>query len=283
MRFTFVARRTSRRGPGGWTEATLRQSATYVGQVGRGQESLHSPGAGMTSAGPSTNIKTPFGVNSFSMIDRQQMTFTRLIHLTLDATFKPKDPDSRTFGGDGATQRAALREELKTMDSRIVPFAHTSLTNNYLKNIAEISGPSGQICDREILRGRLVGLLFFTETERSLAFMQKLKAFHQKHRNDFIVVAISMGGKEMKDITQQHGFYHCTHRNGATWVKRDAGLMVRPWTPLPRLVVVNGTTGEEITSSGLTAVITQPETCFEEWRKGNTGHNWWDYVKVAYV
>ncbi|CAJ16353.1 hypothetical protein, conserved [Trypanosoma brucei brucei TREU927] len=285
MRCCSTALRTGRRGPGGWTEPRLQQATSTdfmrdsTGTGGDNNNNNNNDGG----KGPSSALKRHFNVNDFSMIERQQMTLTKLMRITMDATFKPKDPDSRTYGGDGATQRAALREELKTMDSRIVPFAHEEILNDYLKNIVELSGPSGQRYDREMLRGRLVGLLFFTETDRSLAFMRLLREFHQRHRRDFVVVAISLGGKEMMDITRQHGFYHCSHRDGATWVQRDTGLMVRPWTPLPRLIVVNGTSGEEITSSGVTAVKAHPNTCFEKWKNGEEGCDWWDYIKTFYM
>ncbi|EAN94840.1 hypothetical protein C3747_133g38 [Trypanosoma cruzi] len=281
MRRTAPLRRTSRRGPGGWTEPTLRQAAALVdGNATSG--AARGPSTSFVGT-PSPAVKSAFGVDDFSMIRRQQMTFTKLIQLTMDATFRPKDSDSQIYGGDGATQRTALREELKTMDRRITPFAHEELLNDYLKNIVAFSGPSGQVCDRELLRGRLVGLLFFTESEWSLAFMRKLKSFHQRHRQDFVVIAISLAGKEMMDVTRQHGFFHCAHRDGATWVSRDAGVMIRPLTPLPRLIVVDGKNGEEITRSGLTAVLTHPDTCFAAWRRGAPGHEWWDYLKTFYL
>ncbi|KEG08699.1 hypothetical protein DQ04_06621030 [Trypanosoma grayi] len=278
MRRSAILRRTSRRSPGGWTDPTLQQAAAYA----KGGATTGGPSTTFASANSSA-VRRAFGVEDFSMIERQQMTLTKLLRMTMDATFKPKDPDSRSNGGDGATQRAALREELKTMDNRITPFAHDDILNDYLKNIVGISGPSGQQGDRELLRGRLVGLLFFTESERSLSFMRRLQPVHQTHRQDFVVVAISLAGKEMMDVTRQYGFFHCTHRNGATWVKRDAGLMVRPVTPLPRLIVVDGTTGAEITRSGVTAVITHPDTCFAAWRCGEPGHEWWDYFKTLYI
>ncbi|ESL09521.1 hypothetical protein TRSC58_02756 [Trypanosoma rangeli SC58] len=286
MRYTALLTRTSRRGPGGWTEPTLRRAEAFVDGHASGGRSTDAAARGPPTAfigSPSSSVKGAFGVEDFSMIKRQQMTLTKLMHLTMDATFRPKDPDSQVYGGDGATQRAALREELKTMDHRITPFAHEELLNDYLKNVMALTGPSGQVCDRELLRGRLVGLFFFTESERSLAFMRQLQPFHQKHRQDFVVLAISLGGKEMVDVTRQHGFFHCTHRNGATWVTRDAGLMVRPVSPLPRLIVVDGTSGEEITRSGLTAVVTHPDTCFQAWRRGAPGHEWWDYFKTFYL
>ncbi|AIN98042.1 hypothetical protein LPMP_205510 [Leishmania panamensis] len=228
-------------------------------------------------------LQHAFGSGDFSMVDRQQLTLTRLIHLMLDATLKPRDPDSRGFGGDGATKLAEQREELKTMDQRIVPFQHDDVMNDYLKNIDRLHSPSGALCQRDVLKGRLVGLLFFTESERSLTFMRYLQVFHRRHSPDFVVVAVSLAAKEMMDITRSFGFFHCTHRDGASWVSRDAGLVLRPFVALPRLIVVNGTSGIEVTRGGVTAVMANPETCFQAWRRGEGGFRYRDWFKSMYM
>ncbi|KPI88167.1 hypothetical protein ABL78_2744 [Leptomonas seymouri] len=265
------------------------------------QDVLKGGAAGKTNHGANTNwlggdrgkaipdtleratMQHAFGAGEFSMVDRKQLTLTRLMRLMMDATLKPRDADSRAFGGDGATKLAEQREELKTMDQRIVPFQHDELLNDYLKNMDRLHTPSGALCQREVLLGRLVGILFFTESERSLAFMRHLQLFHKLHSPDFVVVAVSLGGKEMMDVTRSLGFFHCTHRDGATWVTRDAGLMVRPFMPLPRLVIVNGTTGIEVTRGGVTAVMANPETCFQAWRRGESGYCYWDFLQSMYL
>lgn len=224
-----------------------------------------------------------FGAGEWSMVKRQNLTMTRVLQLMADATLKPRDADSRAFGGDGATKLAEQREELKTMDQRVVPFQHEDLLDDYLKNVDRLHTPSGAICEREVLKGRLVGLLFFTESERSLAFMRMLQPFHKKHSPDFVTVACSLAGKEMMDVTRSFGFFHCTHRDGSTWVARDAGLMVRPFTPMPRLLILNGTTGKEITRYGLTGVVAKPDTCFEAWRRGESGYEFRDLLKTIYL
>ncbi|KPA75237.1 putative mitochondrial hypothetical protein [Leptomonas pyrrhocoris] len=224
-----------------------------------------------------------FGAGEFSMVDRQKVTLTRFLRLLMDATLKPRDADSRVFGGDGATKLAEQREELKTLDQRIAPFQHDELLNDYLKNMDRLHTPSGAICEREVLLGRLVGILFFTESERSLDFMRRLQPFHKTHSPDFVVVAVSLAGKEMMDVTRSLGFFHCTHRDGATWVTRDCGLMIRPFMPLPRLLIVNGTTGIEVTRGGVTAVVANPSTCFQAWRRGDRGYSYRDFLQSMYL
>ncbi|KAK7198827.1 hypothetical protein NESM_000848400 [Novymonas esmeraldas] len=229
------------------------------------------------------SVQHAFGYGDFSMVDRQSLTITRLARLLLDATLKPRDADSRAFGGDGATKLAEQREELKTMDQRIVPFQHDDVMNDYLKNVDRLHSPSGALCQREVLKGRLVGLLFFTESERSLTFMRHLQPFHKRHSPDLVIVAISLAAKEMMDVTRSFGFFHCTHRDGASWVSRDAGLMMRPLTALPRLVIVQGTSGVEVTRGGVTAVMANPDTCFEAWRRGDCGFRYRDRLKSVYL
>ncbi|GET88193.1 hypothetical protein, conserved [Leishmania tarentolae] len=229
------------------------------------------------------SLQHAFGTGDFSMVDRQQLTLTRLMQLMLEATLKPRDPDSRGFGGDGATKLAEQREELKTMDQRIVPFQHDDVMNDYLKNIDRLYSPSGAQCQRDVLKGRLVGLLFFTESERSLTFMRYLQRVHKRHSPDFVVVALSLAAKEMMDVTRSFGFFHCTHRDGASWVSRDAGLILRPFVALPRLIVVNGTSGIEITRGGVTAVMANPDTCFQAWRRGEGGYRYRDWLKSMYM
>ncbi|KAG5480049.1 hypothetical protein LSCM1_06471 [Leishmania martiniquensis] len=228
-------------------------------------------------------LRHAFGSGEFSMVDRQKLTFTRLAQLLLEATLKPRDPDSRAFGGDGATKLAEQREELKMLDQRIVPFQHEDVMNDYLKNIDRLHSPSGALCQRDVLKGRLVGLLFFTESERSLSFMRHLQVFHKRHSPDFVVVAVSLAGKEMMDVTRSFGFFHCAHRDGASWVSRDAGLVLRPFVSLPRLIVVKGTSGFEVTRGGVTAVMANPDTCFEAWRRGEGGYRYRDWLRSMQI
>lgn len=94
----------------------------------------------------------------------------------MDATFHPRNPDGCAFGGDGASKLTEQREELKHMDQRIVPFLHEERMNDYLKNVDQLHGPSGQVCSPDILKGRLVGLLFFTNSEHSLSFIALIEA-----------------------------------------------------------------------------------------------------------
>ncbi|EPY22820.1 hypothetical protein STCU_08112 [Strigomonas culicis] len=222
-------------------------------------------------------------IDDFSMVDREHMTVTSVLRAMVQAAYKPKDSDSRTFGGDGSTYRSELKEELKSLDHRVVPFFHDDVMNDNLKNIMGLHTPSGQKVSRDVLKGRLVGLLFFTESERSRSFMLRLRPFHRAHTPDLVVVAVSLASKEMRDVTRANGFYHCTHRDGGGWVARDAGISVRPFAPMPRLLIVDGTTGLEVTRSGLTAVLTHPETCFDEWKRGYAGCEMMDHVRSLFL
>lgn len=214
-------------------------------------------------------------------------TITELCRNLVDAAFEPRESDSKAFGGDGATERAQRKEELKHLDPRITPIFHEELMRDTLRSVQALRTPSGAIVPNgrdSLLKGRLVGLLFFSESDRSMAFMRRLRTFHAAHHPDFITVAISLAGKEMLDVTRGFGFYHLTHREGgATWVTRDVGLEMKLLVPLPRLVVVDGSTGKEISRRGVTEVVAHPESCFEWWRRGDSDCTLWDYCKTWYL
>lgn len=215
-------------------------------------------------------------------------TITELCTNLLNAAFEPRASDSKAFGGDGATERAERKEELKHLDPRISPIFHKELMADGLRCVQSIRAPSGAIIPngREaLLKGRLVGLLFFSETERCMAFMRHLRTFHEQHHPDFLVVAISLAGtNEMLDLTRGFGYYHLTHRNGgATWVIRDVGLEVKPFLPLPRLIIVDGTTGKQLSRRGVTEVWSHPDKCMSWWKNEESDCSFLDVMRTWYL
>lgn len=253
--------RTSPKAGGGWSNPTMHKPNHHVESI----------------------LKKNFGVDDLSLVNREKMTLQTLGKMTIAAAYRLQDADAPVNGGDGATHRNHLKGELKKMDKRIQPFAHEELCNNTLKTINELDAPNGAKISPAFLEGKIVGLLFFTESNRSAAFMRLLGEFLKRHSPDFAVVAVSMCSREQVQMTKRHGFYHCTHANGATWVTRDAGVQYRPLTPLPRLIIVNGTTGHEITKSGVTCVVANPDTCFAEWANGRDGCDFKDYPKAWFL
>lgn len=218
---------------------------------------------------------------------KKPRTITELCRNLLDAAFEPRESDSTLFGGDGATERVKMKEDLKRLDSHIVPLFHEDLMRDTLRNVRAIVTASGAVIPEgreELLKGHVVGLLFFTESDRSFAFMRRLHAFHKKHNPDFIVVGVSVADKELQDVTRGFGFHHLRHRDGgATWVERDAGLEMKLFFPLPRLIVVDGSTGHVISRSGVTDVVAHGDVCMDWWRRGVTECSVWDYVKTWYL
>eukprot|EP00331_Platyophrya_macrostoma_P024208 CAMPEP_0176451412 /NCGR_PEP_ID=MMETSP0127-20121128/27822_1 /TAXON_ID=938130 /ORGANISM="Platyophrya macrostoma, Strain WH" /LENGTH=203 /DNA_ID=CAMNT_0017839465 /DNA_START=119 /DNA_END=727 /DNA_ORIENTATION=- len=192
-------------------------------------------------------LKREFGVDDMSLVDKKKFTLDNMLRIVATAGFKPQDSDAKVNGGDGGTHRNYLKGELKKMDKRIQPFLHEDLALDTLKTIEELDAPNGGKVTRAFLKDKIVGLLFFSESNRCAAFMDLLETFHKKMQPDFAVVCISMCSRECMHISKQHGFFHLTYPNGATWVTRDTGIMVRGFSPLPRLVVCNGTTGKIIT------------------------------------
>lgn len=215
-------------------------------------------------------------------------TITDLCRQLIDAAFVPRESDSKLYGGDGATERAQHQEELKHLDPKISPIFHPELMADTLRSVQSVWTPSGALVPngREmLLKGRIVGLLFFSESERSLAFMRRLQSIHATHHPDLVVVCISLANSEMRETTRGFGFYHLTHRDGgATWVQRDVGLEVKLFSPLPRLVVVEGSGGKEITRSGVTQVVSHPHECVSAWCRGEAVEcSALDYMKTWYL
>lgn len=215
-------------------------------------------------------------------------TITEFCHNLLNAAFEPRASDSKAFGGDGATERAERKEELKHLDPRISPIFHEELMEDSLRCVQAIRSPSGAILSNgreELLKGRIVGLLFFSESERCMAFMRYLRAFHEQHHPDFLVVAVSLAGSyEMLDLTRGFGFYHVTHRDGgASWVMRDVGLEMKLFVPLPRLIIVDGTTGKQISRRGVTEVWTHPDKCMSWWKNRESDCSLLDIMSTWYL
>lgn len=195
-------------------------------------------------------------------------------------TFSEKSADDKVFGGDHRTAKADAMHELRMMDRRIQTYKHPELADNCLKCIVSLDAPNGDKLTPEYLEGRLVGVLMFGDTPRSEDFMPILERVQRRHNGDFVVVGISCRMNESHHLTKTHNFLHCTHRNGAAMVQRDLGFMISPFMPLPRLYIVDGTSGLCIGRSGYTAVMTNPDGCVNEWISGGPGHNWWDFPRT---
>eukprot|EP00796_Vickermania_ingenoplastis_P011749 gene11749-8079_t len=263
--------------PGGDEANAFHSSHHGTASAGRGSWRGDDPNGGSATEGNGTLL----------FRRGRPKTLTELCRHLMDAAFEPRASDSTMYGGDGATERAQRKEELKHLDPRITPIFHEDMMQDRLRSVRTIRTPSGALCPngREaLLKGRLVGLLFFSESERSMAFMRLLSRFHQLHHPDLIIAAVSLANTEMLSATRGLGFYHITHRDGgATWVQRDVGLELKLLVPLPRLLIVDGSTGREISRRGVTEVVAHPEECMKWWRAGESGCSVWDYCRTWYL
>ena len=192
-------------------------------------------------------------------------------------TFELKETDDRTFGGDGMSAKTMAMNHLRYMDRRMSMFAHEDMVRNVLRLASFYDAPDGTQFNNEFLEGRLVGLLFFSETERCQNFMEELGEFAPQYSKDLVIVGLSFCCDEAIDKTKRFGFSHLRHRNGAQFVKRDSGLIINPWNPLPKLFICEGETGEIIDRQGVTSVRARPKTCFGEWTQGRVGSYWYDF------
>jgi hypothetical protein len=217
------------------------------------------------------------------VIKRQNEPLSKWIErLATGHLFERRSPDDRMFGGDHNTSKMHAMNELKNMDRRLSTFNHFDLSVNCLKTARFYTAPNGTRYTNEYLDGRIVGLLCYSETERCQEFFPMLADFQKQHKDDFVVAGISCCHNESEHMMFRHNFLHLSHRNGATWVQRDLNFKIG-FVPLPRLYIVDGTRGIIISSSGYTAVKVNPDTCFNEWVRGEHGVGWLDYARGMFL
>ena len=125
----------------------------------------------------------------------------------------------------------------------------------------------------EAIRGKIVGIYFSAAwckpCHRFSPVLSKLRAAHEE---DFVVVFVSndRSEAEMKRFSDGKGFLRVpfTSRRRQWLHHRLAVNMV------PTLVIVDGSTGEVLTSWGRAAVLRNPEGCVESWKAGGNGCSW---------
>ena len=240
-------------GTGGWVAPTL---VNGYKQSGPTREQYHDP----------RNMQRKGETSSWWI--------TRVV---MENTFEARESDDRMYGGENTAARANMRNELRYMDRRMATPFHPELTMNVLKNAMFYTAPNKKRFNNDYLDGRLVGLCMLSETDRCMRFIEQLKRFTAEHENDFIPIVLPMTKFECEDLALSNGMCYLSHSNGAMLVKRDTGQNTGRMLPLPRLIIVEVTTGFQITNSGFTAIVVNPETCFSAWLNGDSGVNWTDY------
>jgi hypothetical protein len=185
-----------------------------------------------------------------------------------------KSSDDKMLGGDHYTAKQDALYQLKMMDRRLQTFKHDDLCANCLKCIISLNAPNGTRVSPTITEGRLVGILIFGDGNKASRFFPTLEEFQKKYKDDFLTIGISMKMDEAQYLLRRHGMYQCEWKNGANMVLRDLGFMLGPFVTLPRLFIVDGTTGFVITKWGYTCVTQNPDECFDEWVAGREGFEW---------
>ena len=208
---------------------------------------------------------------------RGESPYAHAERLVTECTFEARDPDDKVFGGSHAASKAAAMNELKHFDKRMATPFHPELAMNVLKCASFYSAPNGKLFNNDHLEGRIVGLCLSSETARCMQFLKVLSQFTKEHEGDFVPIVISMAKDEMEREAHSHGLNYLPHVRGAALVKRDLGHNTGRWLPMPRLVIVEGSTGFVITHSGFTALRVKPETCFASWINAQSGVALTDY------
>jgi hypothetical protein len=209
-----------------------------------------------------------------------ETAFEHMGRVLSENTFEPRDPDDRIFGGDNKTSKAKAMNDVRNMDQRIAMFAHPEQMRNTARLAKFYHSPDGKLFTNEELSGKLLAWLMFSETQRCESFFPIIEHFTERYKEDLVVAGISFCDGERIETTRNYGLSHLTHRNGASFVKRDVGYFPTSLNPLPKLFVCWGDTGEIIDNQGVTSVLTRPDTCFDSWVQGQPGSFWWDVPRT---
>eukprot|EP00744_Colponema_vietnamica_P001239 GILI01002077.1.p1 GENE.GILI01002077.1~~GILI01002077.1.p1 ORF type:complete len:318 (-),score=51.99 GILI01002077.1:60-1013(-) len=201
---------------------------------------------------------------------------------------------SNSEEGSKVMKQFTFRQALKQLDqSRFQPTNHDELYSDVLKyleayvdmsglvmssasqdssvNVAQDNDATDVLLPRAALRGRLVGLLFYTDSERCKEFLQQLEAYQAPYRGDLVILGIGYGSYERRDLMRRHRFCCIPPAMGSRYVARDAGFKGSWWSPFPVLYIVDGTTGKVVSHYGYASILRNPERCFEEWARGEQG------------
>lgn len=285
LRVNDFASSSVKHGAGRAADAGRPPHAACVGAGGCGtkRKNLEHSYSGRTQTVDEAEARFKPYITGKSIADGRPRSIMEWIMRAVNEISEPYKGKSMLYDDDGQTKRAMVREDLKRVGDRFDVARYVNVEKDVLRGMKAIHSPSGEVCDCGILKGRLVGLLFFGETERSSAFMQKLRPFHSCNSEDFVVIAISLGAQEMMNLTRANGFYHCTRYNGAATVTSDVSVQVRHFSGLPQLFVLDGTTSHIITRGGVTAVSVNPDTCLKAWIRGEPGYTWTDLFRFGNV
>jgi hypothetical protein len=215
------------------------------------------------------------GRSAFTLDQAVTYAWKRMTH--------PTEFDGQSGHAQQESHKARLKADLKNFDKRWQTSEHPNLAHNCLKSITEIVSPSGRRVQRDFLKGKIVGVLLFTDSERSLRFMRLLDKFTKEHSPDFVVVGISQGTREQMHITHRFGFHHLPLTSNSVVVVRDLGYMAGIFSPLPKLYIVDGMSGHCISPNGVAAVVARPSTAMRSWSEGFQGLEPLDYIKARFL
>ncbi|CAM9814917.1 unnamed protein product [Scytosiphon promiscuus] len=110
------------------------------------------------------------------------------------------------------------------------------------------------------------------------SFSPVLSKWAKERKDDFEVVFVSLdkSEQEMRDYVAGKGFVRLPFEPEADRHKAAESFGVQA---LPTLIIVNGDTGEIVTSWGRSAILKNPKSCVSEWRAGRHGVSWLQLFK----
>ena len=199
-----------------------------------------------------------------------------------DHAFEPKTVDNKSYGGDGASRKSEMREQVQHIDRRWSNPSHPHVQDHVLKGADRYEHPNGASFTNSYLEGKIVGLAVMRTDRRSLHFYEQLDAFQRANRRGFIAITLNADGIDQPALAKRHGLCHLGFRDGGKLVLRDLGITFANFPGrMPQLWIVDGSTGYVISRAGYQSVYVKPEDCMRAWATGRSAVGPLDFLKCA--
>lgn len=228
--------------------------------------------------GATKGTPPPFSAHYHEMENEDEVWSRRITRVFKDSFFQ-RSMEQVAFGTKADQLRKNMLETSRFADGQ-VRLSADEISTDAFYGVREILAPDNKRYTRRYLEGKIVGVCLFNEKARSHDFLRLLGEFQRQHSPDFVGLCISLGWEEELQMPKRNGLCHLLHSSGGSILLRNIGY--RQILPPPRVYIVDGSTGNVITSTGFTAITMRFSTCFREWLHGRPGHYLTDVVKVLW-
>eukprot|EP00752_Nemacystus_decipiens_P009897 g8830.t1 len=183
--------------------------------------------------------------------------------------------DSRSTDGSGVCTlppRAAAADDDGTQ--ALVPLPRT------LRPLGVLEDEAGtKLAAAGVFKNKMIGVYVSAGwCPPCRAFSLVLSRWAKERKEEFEVVFVSLdkSEQEMKEYVAGKGFVRLTFEPESARHKAAQAFGVQA---LPTLIIVNGDSGNIVTTWGRSAIMKNPQGCLEEWKAGRHGVTWLQLLK----